>query len=280
MPLQRKDIKDNIEKITEELFQFLMDIKNAIPREIDKFKIIKHFDTKKCILKSKIESYTDNRVKLSYLEEELLKHIKYKISIFRLKKKYNYDVDFQSILKALQEKNYIHIVDNMCFRTTEEDIIFMSDKEKIYYDDELKEIKSWALGFCSIKFYVDIPFEDECGGFLFKIKFYNIMNRKTFIELNNYNYDKYFERYFLFLLGYLPMSDIEFKKNIKILIISLYLIKTIDDTNLRYTIIPTDIVFREFYSWLYGIEPHLESYLSLWDGEELMTDADIKLEEL
>lgn len=271
----RDSIKSNIDKVSTQIFDFLMAVKNTIPYNPELYKVIKHFDEKKCILRSKIESFTENRVQLSYLEKLLMDLIQHKISTFKLKEKYPYKSEFDFMLNSLEQKKYVTIKDNMVYRVTLEDLIYMSEPEHIFYEDEIKELKVWELGFATITFYLSLPFEEYHGEILFKIKFNNVMNRKTFIQLNNYNYDKYYDKYYLFLLGFLPMSDIEFTKNIKILLYSLYLISLIDKVNLRYTILPPKIVFKEFYHWANNNPPFTKSFPPLWQDDSIFADVKI-----
>jgi hypothetical protein len=254
-----------------------MKIKSKLPDKSMDYTVIKYFDTKKCLLNSVIDNFVDDRPKLDYLESEFLSLVRYRVKYNTLKEKYNYTSGFDGMLNSLIQKHYLYRDGVDIFRVSREGYMFSKIPSKIYYQHELKIIKEWDFGFAYIKFYLSHPYDNDCGAFLFDIEFKNQMNFETFVKFNNYNYNKFIKTYELFLLGYIPMSDIEFKKNIKIMVLSLYLTKLYDDLNMRYGIVPEDLLFKEFYRWLNSIEPNIQSLPPFWDNDVIFSDVDVTI---
>ena len=274
----KNKILSSINSVTDYLLQLLMKIKDALPDETHKYKIIKHFNSKKCLSIDLIKNFTDDRVSLGYMEQKLLDLIRYRIKYYTLKEKYGQDSEFDGLLNSLVEKKYLYKDGIDIYRISEESYLFMQQKEKIYLSNSLKIIKEWDLGFAFIQILLAHPFDGDAGSFLFNIEFKNQMNFDTFVKFNNYNYRKYIPNYDLFLLGYFPSSDIEFKKNIKIMVYSLYLSKLYDDMNMRYDIVPQEILFKEFYRWLNSEMPHIESLPPFWHNDDMLTEITIGIE--
>lgn len=264
----KSTIKKQVDSDVEKLLAILLEIKSKLPDISPKYDIIKFLNTKKCIPRVTLDE-PDNRTPLDYLEEKFLSMVRYRVSYSKLKEKYNNNSGFDSMLNNLIQKKYLYRIGLDIYRISDNAFHFLSMKPRMYFDNEMKLIKEVDIGFAIVSVYYAYEFDNLSPEFIFKIEFSNFLNYEVFQKFNNYNYVKYNKTYDVYLLGYLPMSHIEFSKNIKVLVLSLVLTKLLDDSNIRYKTIPEDILFKEFYRYLYDIKPNLDENLPFWDSKNV-----------